>query len=263
MPAIQENQTLAFGSARMFAEDAAGNTLQYPELEDVQVDIKTELKEAMGEGNYAFAIVDSKRTIDISAKHYLLDFQGLADTLGGTLSADNLVGYAYDELHTVGEATALEIILDQTTPLVISTVLVYVTVSGAQVPVYYVVTSGSPVAGVSYSIAGNVLTFAAGDTGYPAKITYSYTAVSALGSNISVAATYQNSQYPTSLVCLRRDRSRVDSLTHYTAWEFAQVRDGGVKAPYKQGDYTVYERTLKAYANPFGQVLNIRSFNAY
>lgn len=260
MPPIQENQTLSFGSARAFSVDANGNTLQYPELEDVQIDVKTELKEAMGENNYAFAIVDSKRTIDISAKHYLLDAQGLADSLGGTLAA-NMVGYAYDEAHVVGEATSDEILLVQTAPLAISQVIVGVPVGSNVSPVYYVQTSGSPVAGVSYSLSGHTLTFASGDEGYAAKITYSYTAGSALGTQITVNATYQNSQAPTSLVCLRRDRSRVDGSTHMTAWEFAQIRDGGIKAPYKQGDYVIYERTFKAYANPMGLVLMVRQFN--
>ena len=127
---------------------------------------------------------------------------------------------------------------------------------------YYVVTSGSPVAGVSYSISGHTLTFASGDASVPLKVTYSYTPGSALGQAIAVTATYQNSQYPLSMVCLRRDRSRVDSSTHLTAWQFLQVRDGGIKAPYKEGDYTIYERMFKAYANPFGQVLNIQMFNA-
>jgi hypothetical protein len=263
MSAIQENQTLAFGSARIYGTDANGIVLVYPELNDIQIDVKIDLKEAFGEGNYPFAVVDSHRSIDMSAKHYLLDEQGLTDTLGGTLSTDNLVGYVIDELHTVGEATAHEIICANIPVLTLESVVVFVTVGSAQVPIYYVATSGSPVAGVSYSVdlTTGVLTFASGDTGYPAKITYSFTAGEALGSNITVATTFQNSQFPLTMTCLRRDRSRVDASTHYTAWEFAQVRDGGIKAPYKEGDYTMYERTFKAYGNPFGQVLTVRMFN--
>ena len=229
MTAIQENQTLAFGSARLYGTDTNGNVLQYPELNDIQIDIKVELKEAFGEGNYAFAVVDSHRTIDITAKHYLLDEQGLADSLGGTLSANTITGWAYDEAGVV-DPSAHTYALAQTSPLAIESVVGFPTVGGVQVPVYYVVTSGSP--------------------------------GSALGQAIAVTATYQNSQYPLSMVCLRRDRSRVDSSTHLTAWQFLQVRDGGIKAPYKEGDYTIYERMFKAYANPFGQVLNIQMFNA-
>lgn len=259
MSAIQETERLSFGSARLYGTDANGNALLYGELNDINIDIKTELKEAWGEGNYSFAVADSHRSIDISAKHYLLDQNSLADSIGGSAPAANLVGYIVDEAGVVG-TTTYTYTLANANPITLLSVVEGVTVNGVIVPVY-LVQATTAVAGISYSLSTDVLTFAAGDSGNPLKITYSYTADSALGGSISVVEGFQNSQPFMTLTCVRRDASRLDGSTGIQVWEFARVRDAGIKVPYKEGDFSVYERSFKAFASPWGQVLTVRSFN--
>jgi hypothetical protein len=55
------------------------------------------------------------------------------------------------------------------------------------------------------------------------------------------------------LSAVKRDSS-VDSGTAALVYTFFSVRVGGIKVDHKEGDFTVYERTYKAYANSQGQV---------
>jgi hypothetical protein len=257
---IQETERLSFGSARLYGTDADGNALMYGELNDIQIDLKTELKEAWGEGNYSFAVADSHRSIDISAKHYLLDMPSLADSIGGAQPVANTVGYVVDELGTVGASSPYSYTLEQTSPITLLSVVEGITVNGVIVPVYLEVTTGAPTAGESYTISGDVLKFASGDAGNPLKITYSYT-VESTGTEVTVVEQFQNSQPFMTLTCIRRDASQLDGSTGIQVWEFARVRDAGIKVPYKEGDYAIYERSFKAFASPWGTVLTVRAFN--
>lgn len=263
MTAIQENERLSFGSARLFGVDASGNSLYYAQLNDIQVDFKTDLKEAYGENSYPFAVADGHRSIDISAKHYLLDAFALSASIGGGApDPTNTTGYVVDEKGTIDESAHTYTLAQATPILPLLSVVVGVVISGKTVPVYYKQVDSSPAAGVSYTYSGGVLTFASGDDGLGITVTYGYTAGSALGASIAVEGGFQNSQPFMSLTCLRRDASRIDGSTGYIAFEFLRVRDAGIKMPYKEGDYTVYERTFKAFADPMGNVCNIQLFNS-
>jgi hypothetical protein len=254
MTAFQEVQRLSFGSARLFGTDASGNTLTYGQLNDIGIDVKIELKEAYGENAFPFGVADGHRSIDIQAKYYLLTAQQLSDAVGGGAVATTEALFTMDEVQPVASHTAT---LTHT-----PTEIWYVVGDVGGNPVPYVETSGSPVAGVSYSVSGAVLTFASGDTVSSITVTYAYTAGSATGTAFSVVGGYQNSQPWMSLDALRRDASQVDSSTGYQHWNFSRVRNAGIKLPYKEGEYTVYESSFKAFADPFGNVFGYYAFNA-
>lgn len=263
MSAIQEVNSVSFGVGRMYGKDQSGNILPYGQLNDLTMDLKTDLKEAYGEGNYAFATADGHRSIDLSAKHYVRQLQSMSNDLGGSALAANTTGYAVDETHTVATHA---VTLSNTNVLTVFEIIVGVAISGITVPVTYaIVTAGSEVAGTSCSInlATGVITFAAGETnGETVKCTYSYTLGVATGSVITVSNTFQNSAPTFTITAIKRDKSRLDSSTSYEIWTFNAVRPGSIKSEWKEGDYNVLDRTLKAYADPMGNVLSVIKFNA-
>lgn len=253
MTAFQETQRLSFGAARLFGTDASGNVLTYGQLNDIEINVKIDLKEAYGENAYPFSVADSHRSIDISAKYYLLTAGQLSNAVGGGTPAVTEALFTVDEAQPVASHTATL----THAPTEIWSVLGNV---GGQ-PVPYVETSGSAVSGVSYAVSGSTLTFASGDTVSEIYVTYAYTAGSATGSSFSVVGGYQNSQPWMSLDTIRRDASQVDSSTGYQHWVFSRVRNAGIKAPYKEGDYTIYDASFKAFADPFGNVFSWTGFN--
>lgn len=252
MTAFQETEQLSFGSARLFGTDASGNVLVYGQLTDISIDFKTDLKEAFGEQSYPFAVADGHKTIDITGKYYLLQAQGFADAVGGGAIATTEAVLAIDEQQAVSSHSATL----NNAPTGIWTVIG--NVGGA--PVYYV-QAGSAVAGVSYSRSGAVLTFASGDAVTSITATYAYTAGSATGASFAVVGGFQNSQPFQQLDAIRRDASRVDSSTAIQHFSFGRVRQSGVKMPYKEGDFAVYEVSFKAYADPFGNVFTYTRYN--
>lgn len=260
--AVQETQRLKFGSGRIYGTGPSG-ALWYGELQDISMDLTTDLKTAFAEGNYAFASADGQRTIKIDAKHYKLDAGGLAYSLGGTVAA-NSTGVAVDEVGTIAtHAYALA----KSNPLTILDVVVGVVTNGIEAPVHYqIVDSGSEVAGASCSFAvadsTGTLTFASGDSATYVRVTYTYTLGSDAGTVISVASTYQNSQPTFKLVALKRDISSLgDGSTAVQLWTFNAVRDGGIKNEWKEGDYTVFQRSFQAFADPMGNVLSVVDVN--
>lgn len=254
MTAFQETERLSFGAARLFGKDANGNLLLYPQLNDISIDFKIDLKEAYGENAYPFAVADSHRSIDIQGKYYFLDANATNYALGGGGISTTEALFTVDEAQTVSSHTAT---LDHA-PTEIWTLIG--DVAGA--PVYYVEVGSSPVAGISYTLSGTTVTFASGDTVSSIVVTYAYTAGSATGESFSVVGGYQNEQPFMSMDMIRRDASLVDGSTGYQHWSFGRVRQGGIKAPYKEGDYTIYEANFKAFADPFGNVFTYVAFNA-
>ena len=252
MTAFQETQRLSFGAARLFGTDSSGNVLTYGQLNDISIDVKIDLKEAYGENAYPFGVADSHRSIDIQAKYYLLSAQQLSNAVGGGAVAATTSLFTVDEPQVVTSHAATL----TNTPTTIWSVLGNV---GGE-PVYYVKVGSSPVAGVSYTLATDVLTFNSSDTVTEVIVTYAYTG-SSTGASFSVVGGYQNSQPFMSLDAIRRDASNVDSSTGYQHWVFSRVRNAGIKAPYKEGDYTIYEATFKAFADPFGNVFSWTGFN--
>ena len=264
MSATQETQRLHFGSARLWGATAGGIGLRYDKLQEVDIDFSTTLKEAFSEGNYAFATADGQRSISITGKHYMMDLASLAVELGGSAPAANSVGYVIDEAGAVpATSTYTYTLTHSATATAPVSIIVGVTTSGITNPVSYsIVAAGSEVAGASCSYAAGVLTFAVGDAGSALKVTYEY-GVTTTGLVTNVVNTFQNSAATFALTCVKRDLSRLgDGSTAYFAYEFAAVRSAGVKAAYKEGDYTVYERSFKAYADPMGNVLKVRELNA-
>lgn len=262
MPVIQETNRINFGSCRMFGTDSSGNVLPYDQLMDLTMDVKTDLKEAYGEGNYAFATADGHKSIDLTAKHYIKNLNSLTQDLGGSAVTTNTTGYVVDEAGTVATHAMT---LANTNVIQLLSLIVGVTTNGIIVPTSYaIVTAGSEVAGVSASInkVTGVITFNAAEVnGEPVKATYSYTLGSAAGSSISISNTYQNSAPTFKLLAIKRDLSRIDGSVGIEAWTFNAVRPAGVKNEFKEGDFTVLERSLKAYADPMGNVGTVTFFN--
>lgn len=259
MSATQEVDKLAFGTGRVYVlPNGASQYLKYGKVNEFDIDIKFDLKEIFDENGFPFAVFDARKTIDVSVKHYMLRLDALAQDLSQSAPAASTFAYSYDEAVTV-PGTPFHVTLAQGANYLAGTLDLVMIVNGAEIT-YNFVTAGSEVAGVSCSIgAGGVLTFASGDTGLTGKATYQYTNTS--GKQIQLVNTYQNSGAAYKLQFLKRDKSRVDSGVGQLLVTLNAVRFGGIKAAYKEGSETVYERTIKAYADVTGMIGTIQLVN--
>ncbi|MDB5042167.1 MAG: hypothetical protein JWN27_2893 [Candidatus Eremiobacteraeota bacterium] len=259
--AVQTVDRINFGTGRFYETLPGGYPFPIANATDINVDFKADLKEAFGEGGYPLSVADGHRSIDITAKHYNLTPQALANATNGTISTGTSP-FAIDEPHTV-PTTPFTFTLTNGATLVPNTLVVvaYPLVSGVNVPtVYNIVASGSEAVGVSCSVSPvGVVKFAAADTGINTQCTYQYT--NAAGTRVSVANPFQNSAKAYQLVAIKRDNAPLDNSTAQLVYTFFAVRTAGIKNQYQEGAFTVYERSYKAYANPAGLVFQCDTVN--
>jgi hypothetical protein len=252
-------ERINFGTGSVFeTASGAATPTRVANLTDVSADFTIELKEAYSEGTWPIAIASGHGSITITAKHYTMNPTLLANATGGVISTGATTPQAVDEAYTVPAVSTYTVPLTNggSGKLVAGTLLIlaFPIVGGVAVPRYYSpVTAGSEVAGASYSVAPStgIVTFAAGDAGVAFQASYSYTATT--GSRVTVANSFQNSQKPMSLVAVKRDNS-VDAGTAALIYTFPAVRAGGIKNGHQEDNFTVYERTYKAFANAQGTV---------
>jgi hypothetical protein len=262
--AIQQTDKISFGTARLYALPAgATQRVKYADLNDLEVGIKVDLKEAYGENGFPISVADGHRSIDLTAKHYTLRLDAIANDLGLSAATTGTKPFAIDEAVVV-PTTPFKYTPAQTATFIAGSadLIMYVLSGTVYVPVtYQFVTAGTEVAGVSASItAAGVITFNGTDVGLTGKLTYQYTAA-ATGSTLAIPNTYQNSGSVMSMVAVKRDKSPLDNSTGFLIYTFNAVRSGGVKTAHKEGEFTVYERTFKAYSDPLGNVGSIQFVN--
>jgi hypothetical protein len=269
MAAVQQVDRIMFGSGRLFQIPAGGGArLPYGDVKEASVDMKVDLKEIYGEGGYPIAVADGHRTIDVSAKHYALRLDVLANDLG-VAAPGNLNGaMSWDEAGSVPAATPYQPpALAQGANLVPGSLVlkVFVKPTGSSVAtpvIYSIVPAGSEVAGRSASVSSSgVLTFAAGDAGSAFQATYQYGGTGVTGQSITLTNTFQNSTTPMQMVLAKRDKSIIDGSIGQLILTLNAVRFGGIKLTYTEGDFTVNERTFKAFADPTGTVGTLQFVN--
>lgn len=264
MPPVQQTEKVSFGSGRLFAVPAGGgNRIKYGELTDISVDIKIDQKEAYGEKGFPFAVADGHRSIDISAKHYVLNLAGLANDLGTAAPTASATAFAIDETAKVPSPTGpYTYSLTNATKFVVGSLdlVVFVSTNGVLAPVTYnIVASGTEVAGQSASVTAGVITFASGDAGLTFKATYQYT--NTAGQMVTISNVTQNSSPSYQMVLVKQDISPLDNSMGQLIFTLNAVRPGGIKAEYKEGDFTVYDRSFKAFADPTGNVGTLQFVN--
>lgn len=258
MPAIQEIERAQFGVGRLYATDATGQRFIYAAMNDISVDLKTELKEIWSEGTFPIAVANGHSSIDIAAKHYKIALKPIATDLGLAAPTASTFATIVDEVGVIATNTYS---LAQAAQLVVGSEVVYLTQTGPNgtydVPMVRV--ASSPVAGQSYTIAAGVLTFAASDNNKPVKVTYDYTNTN--GQLINLTNVPQNTGAYYSMQLVKRDKSPVDGTSGLFIMKFNAVRAGGVKFNGKDDDWNLAERTFKAFADPSGNVGSITFIN--
>jgi hypothetical protein len=175
-----------FGAGRARLIPAGGGLPQ--ELGVVQsasVDLKVDLKELRGPYRFPIAVADGKGTASGKVSFMQLWPSSLGAILGGTVNSATGPTAAIGESHTIPATSAYTFTLTNGSVLVAGSEIVVVTENSNQV-FYTRVTAGMEAAataanptGGKYSITGaGVLTFAAGDAGNTAQVTYLYTPAS-------------------------------------------------------------------------------------
>ena len=258
--AIQQQDKISFSTGRLFATPIGGGArLFYGDLTDVSVDIKVDLKEAFSEGQYAIAVADGHRSIDVSAKHYTLRLDALANDLNGSsTSTTSSDAFSWDEAGTV-PATPFQYTLAQSATYIPNSLVLKVYVGVNKAPLTYKIVASGPIAGYSAALSAGVLTFASGDAGLAFSATYQYNNNN--GSRITISNSFQGSTLPYTMVLAKRDISPIDGSIGQLIFTLNAVRFGGIKSDYKEGDFTVYDRSFKAYADTTGTVGYIEFVN--
>ena len=258
MAAIQQVFAQKFGIGRLFATPNGGTQMQkYADVYDIEVDFKVDMKEIYGEGQYAISVADGHRSIDLTCKHYSLDLASFATDNNLAAPASSTNSYIFDETLTIASHTYTL----ANAPIAGSLdVIVYVTTGGITYPVKYKqVTGGAEVASVSYSLSGSVLTFASGDTATTGKVSYEY--ANTAGQIVTITSTYQNSAPFYTFDLFKRDRSPIDNSVSVMWLHLAAVRFAGIKLPFKEGEFSSWDRTFKAFADPTGAVGTLSFIN--
>jgi hypothetical protein len=261
---IQQVDRMAFGAARLFVTPY-GTTQRLPvtNANDLEIDLKIELKEAYAEGGFAIAVADGHRSVDITGKHYSLDLNNIAYDFNAAAPTTATVGTAIDEAGAIAVGHTYALTQAATFIPGTATVTVYITVGGVQYPVRFkVVAPGAEVVNISCSITAGVITFAAAEVvGAGIVVSYDYTFGAPIGSTILLTNTYQNSSSPYSMTVFKRDRSPIDGSVGILRADIFAVRPGGAKMPFKEGDWASYDRTWKAFADPLGNVMRLSFYN--
>jgi|GEM_PF-4790777 len=262
MSATQQVDKLAFGSGRVFYLPAgASQYSKYGNVQEFSIDWKVDLKEIFDENGFPLAVFDAHKTIDLSVKHFALRLDGLSNDFAQNAQVSSTSAFSIDEPVTVPASSPYTFALAQGAQFVSGTLDLVMYVGANKNPVTYsIVSAGSEVAGSAASVsAAGVITFASGDAGLTGKATYQYT--DANGKQITIVNTYQNSIPSYKLVFLKRDKSPIDSSIGQLIVTLNAVRFGGLKQSHKEGSETVYERTLKAFADPTGTIGTIQFVN--
>jgi hypothetical protein len=259
MTAIQDQERGMFGVGRLYANDPAGNRFVYATMNDVEVDFKVDLKEYYSENAFAVGVASGHVSVDITAKHYHLALAPIATDLGAAAPVASVSAAAVDETGLI--ATSSYTLVNAAT-LVPNTLIVQVILTSAGGVNYlwtYNKVGATPVAGVSYTIAAGVLTFAAGDTGRTVVVNYEYTNVT--GSLIQLNNVVQNSNPFYKLTLIKRDTSPIDGSVGYFIAKFNSVKAGGLKTPFKEGSWSEFDRSFKAFADPANIVATFQFVN--
>jgi hypothetical protein len=252
-----------FGSGRLeeFPLGATG-PVSVSILSDIQLDIKIDQKAIYGDGAWAVAAFDGRRTLDISAKHYKLSLAGIATDFNGVQSA-GAKSVVFDEAGIVGPNPTYTYALNQATNYVAGSADVIVYVQGANgktYPVQYaIVAAGSEVAGQSCSITAGVLKFAAGDVALALSVTYQWNSTN--GNAVTLSQTYQNSSPFMTMALYKRDRSPIDGSLGILLCELGAVRPGQMTIPFKENEALQLDRKFMAFADPTGYVAKFTFVN--
>jgi hypothetical protein len=254
---------ILFGSANLVASQINANgTLQsgivFGICQDVMVDLKVDLKELWGQKRFPEAVVDGKGSIDITVKFARIYAAQLGMAFGGTTSQGGGYAQAVDESHVISGGSSGA--LTNTLSTVLSYPVVTATISGTATT--YVFTSGAPVAGVSYGISGNTLTFAAGDNGITVLVTYFYVTSA---DNTSFTTTVPNPLVGSAPVFALQISKATNNPNNNTNSQmilsFNRVMAPGLKLDFKVDDYVVPDVNMKAFSDGNGNVTSIYSKN--
>jgi hypothetical protein len=265
MPIIQQKDKIVFGTGYLqkFLPGAAGPT-NIGILNEISLAMKIAQKGIWGEGGWAVAMADGQRTLDISAKHYNLNLSDIGTDFNGTVAASTQAA-AVQEAGVVPGAGPFTATLVNGAAFVAGSLnlVVYVIGSnGKPYPVTYtIVAGGSELAGSAASVSNvGVITFAAGDTGLAFAANYQYT--STVGQSVLLQQTYQDSTPFYGMKLYKRDRSPIDNSVGYLICELFAVRPSDMTIPFKENDFSNYDRKWSAFADPTGNVAKLTFVNA-
>lgn len=244
----------AFGTGVMWATpliDAFGNAVanptpsQFGELQDSQVDISRDIKELIGQNQFAVAIGIGKGKVGIKAKFARLNGKILDTVFSGQgYSTGTLTAINNDTTGAVIPATPFQLTV---TPPSSGTYVRDLGVIDANGGAMDRVT-GTPTTGQYAVSGGGVYTFALADVGKMVFINYVYTS-SAVGSK---ALSFQNLPMGQSPIF------GVDLSVGYAGkkvvWRFPNCVSGKLTFGTKQDDFTVVDLDIACFADATGRV---------
>jgi hypothetical protein len=239
-----------FGTALMWATpltNAAGAAVAVPTallfgtMQECEIEIKRDLKQLHGQGNFPVKVAGGKSSINGKAKSADI-FGAMLETIAfGQAGSAGIQSAVYD---TAGVTVATTV-----TPTVPNSGawLKDLSVIDASTGRPYTRVASAPAAG-QYSVAAGVYTFAAGDVGKTAYISYGYTATSTVARKGTVT-NQPMGQVPTFAVDLY-----VPYDGKYMVWTFPRSITDGIKFGFKNDDFTVPEFGFQCFADTAGNV---------
>jgi len=254
---VQQKDKLSFGTGRAFIQAAGSAVLvPYGNLTDFSVEFKTDQVSAFDENGFPVGVFDGHKEIALTIKHMRFDLTSLGLDFNQAAPGASTQTWAFSEQQPIATHAAT---LTNGATYAVGTLSLQTNLNGALVQ-YTPVTAGSEVAGVSYSVSGSgVIAFAAGETATTCYCTYAYTLTT--GSKLTIVNTYQNSAPSYKFIFVKRDKSIIDSSVGCTAITLNSVRFGSYKTGWTDNKQVEIERSLMAFADPFGNIGDIQLTN--
>lgn len=239
-----------FGTALMWATplaNAAGAAVANPTpllfgtMQECEIEIKRDLKQLHGQGQFPVKVAGGKGSINGKAKAADIYGSMLETVMFGQSGSAGIQSVVYD---TAGVAIAASV-----TPTVPNTGTwtkdLGVVMASTGIAMKRV--ASAPATG-EYSVANGVYTFAAADAGKTAYINYGYTATSTVARKGSVT-NLPMGQVPSFSVDLY-----VPFDGKYMVWNFPRAITDGIKFGFKNDDFTVPELGFQCFADTAGNV---------
>lgn len=225
---------------------ATPNAVVMGTLQDVTVDLSTELKTLYGSGRFPIAVGQGKGKIEIKAKYAELDAGIVGSLFLGKTPAAGIKAAVFDSAGTIPSSAAYELTVSPpNSGAFISDLGVFRADVGAQLN--RVATGATPVTGEYKVDANGKYTFAAADAGKPVKISYEYSATT--GGKIWTITNDQMGFTPSFNLLLQNDYDGKKLVCR-----LYRAVSGKLALPFKNDEFGIYDFDAQAFANGAGDI---------
>lgn len=246
---MSATNTYGFGTGSVICR-ANGIPTKIGTLQEIEIDISSDIVELMGQNQYAEAIARGKSKVEGKAKTGRIDMKAFSSLyLGTAIDTSGYTKLIEGETHSIPSSGGpYTVQVTNHTSAIEDMGVFYADGSGQLSPV----AAGSEATG-KYSVAPatGTFTFAAGDSGKALLFSYAY--LSANGSRVIVTNQAMGIN-PVFELLLSNGYANINGII-YTSMKLYSCVANKLTFPFKNSDFVVSELDFSAFSDPNGNVL--------